>query len=219
MCFIEHRAILAECRSAAAAPNKLPLVSRLESQITFLLEADRLKGVLRQAQLTDGSRFENSAEHSWHFALALAVLAEHAPPETDLLRMMKMAVIHDLVEIDAGDTFVYDVAAQQLRAAREQVAADRIFSLLPADQAVEFRALWDEFEAGETVEAQFANALDRLCAILLNNATQGGGWRRHGISAARVRERNLPSMLFCPPLHSFVAALIDNCVAQGYIQE
>lgn len=192
---------------------------RLQAQINFLLEADKLKGVLRQAQLTDGSRMENSAEHSWHFALALMVLGEYAPPEVDLLRVLQMAIIHDLVEIDAGDTFVYDLAAQERRAAKEQAAADRIFAILPQDQAAAFRALWDEFEAGTSPAARFAAALDRLCPILLNNATQGGGWRRHGITASRVRARNLPTMEFCPPLLVFVSTLIDNAVVQGYLTE
>ena len=190
-------------------------MTRIHAQIQFILEADRLKGILRQTLIADGSRAENSAEHSWHFALALVVLSEYAPPELDLLKVVKMALLHDLVEIDAGDTFVYDLAAVALRPAKERLAADRIFAILPADQTVEMRALWDDFEAGESAEARFAAALDRLCPILLNLATGGHAWRRHGVTVQRVRERNLPALSVSPTLCAHVAGLIDEAEASG----
>src|SRR6056297_294642 len=155
---------------------------RLEQQVAFILEIDRLKTIYRRTYLTDTSRFENSAEHSWHIAVMAMLLAEHANTlEVDQLRVIKMLLIHDLVEIDAGDTFAYDTAAHADKAAREQAAADRLFGLLPADQAAEFRALWDEFESRQTPEAKFAGALDRLQPLLHNLYTHGRSWREHGV--------------------------------------
>ena len=135
----------------------------LDSQLRFVLEADRLKSVLRRSTLNDGSRRENSAEHSWHLALMALVLGEHAPPGSDLSKVSAMVVLHDLVEIDAGDLYVYaDEAAQRRQAVAERAAADRLFGLLPAEQGAALRALWDEFEQRITPEARFARALDRL---------------------------------------------------------
>ncbi len=150
----------------------------LDSQLRFLLEADRLKGVLRQSPIIDGSRRENSAEHSWHLALMSLVLGEYAPAGTDLSRVTAMTVVHDLVEIDAGDLFVYAGAEAQARQEEaERAAADRLFGLLPAGQAAEFRALWNEFEERRTPEAKFARALDRLQPMLANYQLGGGTWR------------------------------------------
>ena len=147
----------------------------LERQIRFVLEADLLKTVARQSRLTDGSRQENSAEHSWHLALMALALGGHAPAGTDLARVMAMLVVHDLVEVDAGDLFLYsDSAAQARQEAAERAAANRIFALLPVPQAGAVRALWDEFEERRTPEARFARALDRLQPMLLNMQTGGG---------------------------------------------
>ena len=132
---------------------------RLARQIDFVLELDRLKGILRQTVLTDGSRPENSAEHSWHIAVMVLVLAEHAEGEIDALRVLKMLLVHDVVEIDAGDTFCYDTQANGDKDVREREAADRLFGLLPPDQGAELRSLWEEFEARESAEARFAAAL------------------------------------------------------------
>jgi putative hydrolase of HD superfamily len=155
----------------------------IDSQVGFLLEADRLKTVLRQSTLTDGSRRENSAEHSWHLALMALVLAEHAPPGVDLARVMTMVVLHDLVEVDAGDLSVYAAAADQARQGRaERAAADRLFAMLPPAQAASLRALWDEFEERATAEAKFARALDRLQPMLINMVTGGGTWQARGIT-------------------------------------
>ena len=164
---------------------------RIEQQIRFILEVDRLKEVFRQTVCTQSRRAENDAEHSWHLCLAVIVLAEHAnSPGLDVLRVLKMVIVHDLVEIDAGDTFAYDTARMAGQHEREAVAAQRIFGLLPADQAAEFRALWDEFEERRTPEARFAAAVDRLQPVLLNCSTEGAAWRRHRVTADRVLARN-----------------------------
>ena len=135
---------------------------RLARQIAFLVEADKLKSILRRTPLVDGSRLENSAEHSWHLVLTAVLMREHVPFAFDLPHVLEMLTIHDLVEIDAGDTFAYDVAGQVTKAAREEAAADRLFGLLPAGQSERMHALWDEFEAAATPEARVAHAMDRL---------------------------------------------------------
>jgi putative hydrolases of HD superfamily len=168
------------------AESPFPGVGRLAEQIAFLVEIDQLKTVIRQNLIADGSRQENTAEHSWHLALCATILAEHANEPVDVSKVVQMLLIHDLVEIDAGDTFVYataeEIAAQD---GKEQVAADRIFGLLPIDQGARLRALWEEFEAKESAEAKFAKAVDRVQPMLLNLASGGGSWERHGITADR----------------------------------
>ena len=159
----------------------------LDSQLRFLSEADQLKSVLRQSTLIDVSRQENSAEHSWHLALMALVLQGHAPAGTDISRVVAMVLLHDLVEIDAGDLFVYaGEEAQARQEVAERAAADRIFALLPAPQAATFRALWDEFEERRTSEAAFARGLDRLQPMLANMRAGGGTWQQHGITADQV---------------------------------
>lgn len=166
-------------------------MTRLAQQLRFLLEIDRLKEIRRQNITTAGRRPETDAEHAWHIATMAVVLAEHAnTPGLDVLRVVKMLLIHDLVEIDAGDTFAYDTAGIATQHARELKAAERIFPLLPKDQAAEYRALWDEFEARQTPEARFAYALDRIQPILLNAHTDGYSWNQHGVTADRVLARN-----------------------------
>src|SRR5690606_4234005 len=161
--------------------------ARLVQQIKFIAETDKLKEIFRQTINTQSRRAENDAEHSWHLCLCVIVLAEHAnAPGLDVLRVLKMVILHDLVEIDAGDTFAYDVAAMVGQHEREALAADRIFGLLPADQAADFRALWDEFEERKTPEAKFAAAVDRFQPMLLNCLTQGAAWARHGVTHDRV---------------------------------
>ena len=191
--------------------------NRLAQQIEFLLEIDRLKHILRQTLLTDGSRRENSAEHSWHIAIMAMVLAEYAPADVDLSRAVKMLLIHDLVEIDAGDTFCYDVQGNQDKAEREQQAADRLFGLLPAEQNQEFRQLWDEFEAHQTPTAQFAAALDRIQPFLHNRQTQGGTWRIHQVTRNQVMKRMQPVAIGTPDLWNFVQQTIEECVEAGYL--
>lgn len=190
---------------------------RLSQQIQFVLEIDQLKQVLRQTLLTDGLRRENSAEHSWHIALMAPLLFEYAPPGTDLLTVLKMLLIHDLVEIDAGDTFCYDIAANLDKADREQQAANRIFGLLPPDQQQELRQLWEEFEAEDSPSARFANALDRLQPILLNQQNQGGTWKANQITQAQVLRRVWPIKAGAPALWPYVEQLLQDCVAAGYL--
>ena len=165
--------------------------ARLAQQIRFIVEVDKLKEVFRQTLLTQSRRQENDAEHSWHLCLMVIVLAEHAnTPSIDILRVLKMLLIHDIVEIDAGDTFAYDTVRMADQHEREAVAADRLFGLLPPDQTAEFRALWDEFEARATPEAKFAAAVDRFQPMLQNCLTEGAAWRQHGVTSDRVIARN-----------------------------
>ena len=191
---------------------------RLADQISFLVEADKLKTIARRTPLSDASRFENSAEHSWHLALAAIVLREYAPADLDLLRVLELVTIHDLVEIDAGDTFAYDVGGQETKAAREHAAADRIFGLLPADGTAYVRRLWEEFEEQETTESRFANALDRLQALLLNSRTSGGSWRAHDVTRAQVLRRMAPVERALPDVRPFVVGVIETFCASGVIR-
>ncbi|NUQ66618.1 MAG: HD domain-containing protein [Pirellulales bacterium] len=194
-------------------------LSRLARQIEFLVEVDKLKQVVRQTWLMDRSRRENDAEHSWHLAMFALLLTEHAAePGIDLLRVIKMVMVHDLVEIDAGDTFAYDAVRAQDKDAREQLAADRIFAILPPDQAAEMRSLWDEFEARRTPEARYAAALDRFQPILHNYYTQGKAWQRHGITSDQVIARNRHIAEGTPDLWSHVESLIQDAVEKGYLQ-
>ncbi|MEM7724254.1 MAG: HD domain-containing protein [Pseudomonadota bacterium] len=163
--------------------------ARLDAQMAFLMEADRLKSVLRASRLADGSRFENSAEHSWHFALFAMVLADQAGPDVRIDRVIRMALIHDLVEIDAGDTPIHGHVDAAAQAKAEAEAADRLFGLLPPDQAADFRALWEEFEAAETPDAIFAKALDRTPAPLLNMANGGGSWHDYDVTEDQISTR------------------------------
>jgi putative hydrolases of HD superfamily len=191
---------------------------RLESQVSFILEVDKLKEIFRQTVCTQSRRPENDAEHSWHICLAAIVLAEHAnEPKPDVLRVLKMLIIHDLVEIDAGDTFAYDTARMAGQHEREAVAADRIFGLLPPDQCAEFRKLWDEFEERATPEAKFAAALDRFQPMLLNCSTEGSAWRRHGVTADRVAARNAHIAEGSAELWDKAAAMIQDAVKAGHL--
>lgn len=165
-------------------------MTRLEQQMKFILEVDQLKHIIRQNYLADGSRKEDDADHSWHLALMCVVLSEYSNERIDVLRTVKMVLIHDLVEIDAGDTYAYDPHANDSKKERELKAADRIFRLLPEDQALEYRVLWDEFEERNTPEARFANTLDRLQPLLLNAASEGKSWREHGVTLSQVLKRN-----------------------------
>ncbi|MBD2079411.1 HD domain-containing protein [Leptolyngbya sp. FACHB-17] len=191
--------------------------TRLQAQIQFIVEIDKLKHVLRQTILMDKSRRENDAEHSWHLAMMAIVLAEYADPQVDLLRVLKMVLIHDLVEIDAGDTFCYDTIALQDQAEREEKAADRLFGMLPENLGAELRSLWEEFEAKETLDAQFATALDRLQPLLHNYYTEGGTWRKAGVTVEKVRHRMAPVAIGSSVLGEFVENLIQDAIRQGFI--
>ena len=190
---------------------------RVARQLAFLAEADKLKTILRRTPITDGSRAENSAEHSWHLVLFAMTLAEYAPPDMNVRRAFELLTVHDLVEIDAGDTFAYDTTANATKAARELAAAERIFGLLPADQAAWFRACWDEFETNVTTEAKFANALDRFQALVLNMKAGGGSWRSHRITREDVLRRMEPVRLQLPQLWPIVIEVVERFGAAGVI--
>jgi putative hydrolases of HD superfamily len=191
---------------------------RLSRQIAFLIEADKLKTVLRRTSLMDSSRPENSAEHSWHLVLAAIVLKEHAESTIDLVRVLQILAVHDLVEIDAGDTFAYDAAGLETKTEREEAAAERLFGLLPSDQADDFRALWDEFEGQDTPESRLANALDRLQPLLQNAGCGGGTWRTYNLTRDAVLERMGPVQIGLPGLWPTVIEVVDAFCAAGVLR-
>jgi putative hydrolases of HD superfamily len=187
-------------------------------KIRFILEADKLKGIIRNTLLTDQSRFESSAEHSWHVALAALVFFDIAPVEgMDLARILKMLLVHDLVEIDAGDTFCYSSEQRRTQMEREQKAAERIFSLLPESQGDMLRRLWQEFEARQTPEACFANAIDRLQPMLQAIHTEGKTWRQHRIKKDQVIERMQPIRVALPSLWGYMLEVIEDAADKGYL--
>lgn len=163
---------------------------RLTEQITFLLEIDKLKDIQRRTYLVAGNRRENTAEHSWHVSVMAMLLAEHAEQPIELMRVLQMLLVHDIVEVDAGDTYCYDSQGGQDKEKREKQAAERLFSLLPADQGQHFRQLWEEFDARQTPESRFANACDRLLPMMHNYYSGGISWKEHDIRSAQVYERN-----------------------------
>jgi putative hydrolase of HD superfamily len=193
---------------------------RLEKQVQFIIEIDRLKNIARQTILMDRSRRENDAEHSWHIAVMALLLFEYSKDKNiDICRVVKMILIHDLVEIDAGDTYCYDPEAVNDQTEREEKAADRIFNILPGDQAKELRALWNEFERGNTPESRFAAALDRLQPLLHNYNTEGFMWKKHNIKKTQVITRNRRIEEGAPVLWKYASALIDDAVNRGYLDE
>jgi putative hydrolases of HD superfamily len=191
---------------------------RLSKQMDFIVEIDKIKKICRQTLLTDGSREENDAEHSWHIAVMAALLSEYAQPGTDISRTIKMVLVHDLVEIDAGDTFCYDDAGNIDKPEREKKAAQRIFGKLPADQAVLLHELWDEFEAKETKEAMFAASLDRIQPLIHNYHTGGHTWKKHDVPLAKVYERNAVIEKGAPGLWNYTMKLIADAVRKGFLK-
>jgi putative hydrolase of HD superfamily len=189
---------------------------RLLDQLTFLVEIDRLKTVLRQSPLAAVSRRENDAEHSWHLAMMVIVLAEYAGEPIDVGHAVKLVLLHDLVEIYAGDTPLYDAVAGVDQVEREERAADRLFGLLPPDQGARMRELWDEFEARSTPEARFAKAMDRLQPLLLNWMARGGTWRSPGVTADEIRARKAPIGDAAPALWEAARRLIDEGEHRGW---
>lgn len=195
----------------------MPPAARLARQIAFLVECDRLKEIVRQTLNAHSGRPENDAEHSWALCLFVMTLAEHSNTPIDVLRVMKMLLIHDIVEIDAGDTFAYDTARLVDQHAREAAAATRLFGLLPDDQAAEFRALWDEFEGRQTPDARFAHAVDRCQAMLLNCLSKGVTWSRHNVRLDQIRARNAPIGEGAAALWTYMSHLLDEAVRAGHV--
>jgi len=198
---------------AALASLDPDLVARLR----FVLEADALKSVLRRNSITDGSRRENTGEHSWYLALMAMVLAPYSNEPVDIGRVIEMLLVHDIVEIDAGDTFVYDTDAREQKEALEQRAADRLFAMVPGSDGARLRARWDEFEEHSTAEARFAHSLDRLAPLLLNHANRGELWAEYGITADRVFAANRYIADGSPDLWTAARALLDDAIAKGWL--
>lgn len=189
--------------------------SRLEKQFDFCLEIDKEKFIGRQTYLSDASRKENDSEHAWHMAIMTLILSEYANDDIDVLKTISMLLIHDLVEIDAGDTYAYDEEGKKTQHAREVAAADRIFGLLPEDQKTKFRALWDEFESGDTPESRFARTMDRVQPMMLNAASGGISWKEHGVQLSQILERNGSTKdgsntLWEHALHHFIEPHVDK---------
>ena len=191
---------------------------RLTDQLHFIQEIDQLKDVYRRSYLLDSKRRENSSEHSWHIAVLAMLMAEHSNEQVDLCRVLCMVLIHDLVEIDAGDTYCYDEQGTLDKAEREKEAADRLFGFLPEDQEQWIRDLWLEFEAGSTPEARFANAVDRFMPLLHNYATQGKSWLEHGISSDQVQERMAKVREGSTLLWEYSQKIIESAVEHGYLR-
>ena len=192
---------------------------RFEKQMAFILEADKEKNILRQTHLSGGGRQENDAEHAWHMAMMIYLLKEYANEPIDLAKTMMMALIHDIVEIDAGETYAYDETAMASQAERERLAADRIFGLLPDDQRDELRALFEEFEAGETAEAKFARTMDNLQPLMLNNSNNGGDWREHQVTKTQIMKRHGRNQIGSAFIGEYTRELIEENVRKGNIRD
>ena len=190
---------------------------RLKKQLEFVLEIDKEKNIFRQTHLTGYLRQENDAEHAWHMAIMIYLLREYADEDFDVLRAMMMALIHDIVEIDAGDTYAYDEVNLATQKAREDAASERIFGILPEEQKAELRELFYEFEEGNTPEARFARAMDNLQPLLLNDANNGKDWRVHGVSRSQVTARQKRTLGASKVLWDFTNKLFDKNVDAGNI--
>ncbi|HRR76019.1 MAG TPA: HD domain-containing protein [Ruminococcus sp.] len=195
----------------------LNMDERLRQQISFMLELDKMKALYRQTYVLNEDRKENDAEHSWHLAVMAFLLAEHSNLPVDVLKVMKMVLIHDVVEIDAGDTYCYDTEGYKTKADREEKAAQRIFGLLPTDQKDEFYSLWREFEEAATADSKFANLLDRLQPILLNYTRDGISWKEHGVFSDQVRARNLRSGEASDDIAALIEEIIRDAEANGFL--
>ena len=192
---------------------------RLRKQLDFLLEIDKEKEIYRQTHILGGSRRENDAEHAWHMAIMALVLQEYANEPVDVLRVMKMVLMHDLVEIYAGDTYAYDETGKESQRERELAAADKIFGMLPEDQEQEFRAIWEEFEEKKSPEAKFARMLDNYQPLSLNNANQGGDWRAHNVARSQVEKRNEISKEGSQLMGQVIADIIEENVRKGNLRD
>ena len=194
-------------------------MERMEKQLKFLMEIDKVKNVFRQTWLADGNRKENDAEHSWHLAVAAFLLKEYAAEETDILNVILMVLIHDLVEIDAGDTYAYDAEGAETKRAREEAAADRIFGLLPKDQGMYFRELWEEFERYESADAKYAHLLDNFQPLLLNHESGGLSWREHSVKKSQIYKRNEKIEETSPQVWEKMKEIVEEHVRLGDVKE
>ena len=188
---------------------------RLKKQMAFALEIDKVKNIFRQTHLSMNGRNENDAEHSWHMAVMAYLLREYANEEVDIAKVMLMCLVHDIVEIDAGDTYAYDTEGLKTQKAREDAAKERIFSILPKEQKEEFIALFDEFEAYETPESKFAHAMDNLQPLMLNNSNNGGDWRAHQVTAEQVYQRQGKTKLGSQKLFELTDSIIQGNIGRG----
>lgn len=191
---------------------------RLKKQMDFMMEIDKMKKIGRQTYIADASRKENDAEHSWSLAVMCMLMAEHANERIDVLRTIEMVLVHDLVEIDAGDTYAYDDAGNRTKRERELAAAERIFHILPEDQAEFIRGLWDEFEEGETPEARFANTVDKVQPLTLNHVTGGIAWKEHDVAAKQVIDRNARTHEGSEVMWDYCKKIIDENVEKGNLK-
>lgn len=193
-------------------------MQRLKKQMDFLIEIDKLKNVFRQSFIASNDRNENDAEHSWHMAMFITILEEYAPQNTDILKVIKMALIHDLVEIYAGDTFLYSDTTNEDKIQKEAEAAEKIFSLLPTEQKIEFIRLWEEFEDKNTNEARFCATIDRIQPILLNYLTEGGTWKKYSVRKEQVLSKGFAIFEYADPkLKEYILDIIEESVEKGYL--
>ena len=196
-----------------------PMEERLRKQLEFALEIDKEKNILRQTHLSGHGRRENDAEHAWHMAIMAYLLREYANEEVDIAKVMLMCLIHDIVEIDAGDTYAYDEENLKTQKAREDAAKERIFSILPQDQKEELTALFDEFEAYETAESKYAHSLDNLQPLMLNDSNDGGDWVEHGVRAEQIYGRQRKTRIGSEKLFEVTDQIIKKHIERGTIRE
>lgn len=192
---------------------------KLKKQLDFILEIDKEKNILRQTHLSGHGRRENDSEHAWHMAIMAYLLRDYSNEPVDITKVMLMCLIHDIVEIDAGDTYAYDAEGLKTQKAREDAAKERIFSLLPEDQKKELVALFDEFEDFTTPESKFAHAMDNLQPLLLNNSNGGGDWREHGVSAEQVYGRQKKTALGSEKLYEVTDQIIQEHIEKGNLKK
>lgn len=192
-------------------------MDRMKQQIAFLMEIDKVKNIFRQTYLADGKRKENDAEHSWHLAIAAFLLKEYVAEDVDVMKVMIMVLIHDLVEIDAGDTYAYDAEGAKTKRAREVAAADRIFGMLPEDQGGYFRELWDEFEAYESDDSKFAHLLDNFQPLLLNHESNGKSWTEHHVKKSQIYKRNEKIEETSPEVWERMKQIVEEHIALGHV--
>ncbi len=193
--------------------------NRIDKQLTFSLEIDKVKNVFRQTHLSGNGRRENDAEHSWHMAIMAYVLREYANEKVDIAKVMLMCLIHDIVEIEAGDTYAYDAEGLKTQKEREDAAKEKIFSMLPEEQASEFIQLFDEFEAYETAESKFAHAMDNIQPLLLNNSNNGGDWKEHNVTVEQIYKRQSKTKLGSEALFEITDRIIQENISKGNLKK